>query len=152
MNLHKQADTQTEKYTLSTTYSSILIPKPLISCLSAMCKTRTHWAGFSWPANQRLNRTFVITIALYLSIRLRTFKTIPSHPCLSLCNHFRSNAQNCLFFFIINQEWGSIKKGGVGERDGWGIAVERGGTKWWGSPALCLIAVSECACKKGALH
>lgn len=94
MNLHKHADTQTHKYTLPTTYSSILIQKPLISCLSAMCKTRTHWAGFSWPANQRLNRTFVITIALYLSIRLRTFKTIPSHPCLSFCNHFRSNAQN----------------------------------------------------------
>lgn len=87
------------------------LPKPLTSCLSAMCKTRTHWAGFSWPANQRLNRAFVITIALYLSITLHTFKTIPSHPCLYLCNHFRSNAQK---FFIINQEWGSIKKGGVG--------------------------------------
>lgn len=33
-------------------------------------KTRTHWAAFSWPANQKLNRTFVITIALYLSITL----------------------------------------------------------------------------------
>lgn len=115
---HKHRHANTQKHTLPATYSSILFPKPLTSCLSAMCKTRTHWAGFSWPANQRLNGTFVITIALYLSITLHTFKTIPSHPCLHFCNHFRSNAQKC---FIINQEWGSIKKGGEGSGmdEGW---------------------------------
>ena len=43
-------------------------------------------------------------------------------------------------------------------KEGWergideGWMRDRGGMNWWGSPALCLIAVSECACKKGALH
>lgn len=67
--------------------------------------------------------------------------------------NYSTTISNNFKFFIINQEWGSSKKGLVGGWwDGWRIAVQRGGTHWWGSPALCLIAVSECTCKKGALH
>lgn len=115
MNLHKHwlahknvwAHRSTHSHHIQ--YSSTLFQSSLFLFICNVQNKTTHWAGFTRPANQKLNRTFVITIALYLSIIQNTFKTIPSHSCLCFCNHFRSNAQKC---FIMNQEWGGIKKRG----------------------------------------
>lgn len=84
-----------------TQYSFIFFQKPHFLFICNVQNKPTHWAASSRPANQNLNRTFVITIALYLSISLCTFKTISFCPCLYFYNHFRSNAQK---FFIINQK------------------------------------------------
>lgn len=53
-----------------------------------ICKAQnktTHWAAFSWPVNQKLSRTFVITIVLYLSIKTEHIlkRFISSLPLLS---------------------------------------------------------------------
>lgn len=97
----KKRYTKTQKYTHTppTPYSLYSFPKnPHFLFICRVQNKPTHWAGFSRPANQNLNRTFVITIALYLSISLRTFKTIPSCPCLYFCNHFRSRAHEIFHY------------------------------------------------------
>lgn len=99
----------TQVHTANTYYSILFQTSHFLFICNVQNKT-THRASFTWPANQKLNRTFVITIALYLSIMLHTFKTIPFHPCLYFCNHIWFNAQK---YFIINQERGSIRKGRV---------------------------------------
>lgn len=118
-HIKKNRYTNTQKWAPSppqTPYSFIFFQKPHFLFICNVQNKPTHWAGSSRPANQNLNRTFVITIALYLSISLCTFKTIPFCPCLYFYNHFRSNAQK---FSIINQKWGNIKKsGGGGARRG----------------------------------